>query len=66
MTFEQAISRLDEIVTHLGDGSVALDESLKLYSEGAKLIKDCSDKLSSAKLKIEKLQISQEVQEDEL
>lgn len=66
MTFEQAVSRLDEIVTRLGDGSVALDESLKLYAEGAKLIKDCSDKLSTARLKIEKLQILPEVEENEL
>ena len=31
MTYEQAMARLEEIVTKLDDGSLPLDESIKLF-----------------------------------
>ena len=37
MNFEQARSRLEEIVRSLENGSATLDESLKLYEEGTKI-----------------------------
>lgn len=54
-TFEQALSRLEEIVSALDDGGATLDESLKLFGEGAELLAFCNQKLADAKLKIEKL-----------
>jgi len=55
MTFEQAMNRLGEIVTQLQDGSVALDDSLKLFEEGLKLSKLCDDKLKAYEGKVKEL-----------
>lgn len=54
-TFEQAIGRLDSIVAELEDGGTTLEQSLKLFGEGAELIGFCEKKLADAKLAIEKL-----------
>lgn len=62
-TFEQAMARLDEIVAALDSGDVSLEQSLKLFGEGAELIGLCSDKLNNAKLTIEKLFPAEESQE---
>lgn len=55
LSFEQAMVRLDEIVETLGGGSASLEDSLKLYGEGAELLAFCEGKLGDAKLKIETL-----------
>ncbi|MCL2034097.1 MAG: exodeoxyribonuclease VII small subunit [Oscillospiraceae bacterium] len=55
ISFEQAMARLDEIVGKLDSGENTLEESLKLYGEGAELIAFCEDTLETAKLKIETL-----------
>ncbi len=52
MTYEQAIKRLEEIVSLLESGEISLDESLKLYEESAKLSAYCSELLNKAELKI--------------
>ncbi len=46
ITFEQAVTRLEEI---------ALDESIKLYEEGMKMAKVCSERLKEARQKITEL-----------
>ncbi len=55
ITYEKAISRLEEIVKKLESGSLSLEESLKLYEEGAELSLHCHKLLSEARLKIVKL-----------
>jgi exodeoxyribonuclease VII small subunit len=55
VTFEDRLARLEEIVTKLESADVGLDESLKLYAEGASLIKDCRKTLSEAEKRISKL-----------
>ncbi|MCI2160486.1 MAG: exodeoxyribonuclease VII small subunit [Oscillospiraceae bacterium] len=55
MTFESAVSRLEEIVTSLQDPTVSLEESLKLYEEGAKLSKYCYETLEKAEQKVRTL-----------
>ena len=55
MTYEEAIARLEEIVEILGNGSVSLDESLKLYEESTKLSALCNSYLEKAKLKLTEL-----------
>ena len=52
MTFESAMSRLEEIVNQLDGGKATLDDSLKLYEEGIKLVRLCSDRLDKAEQKI--------------
>lgn len=55
ISFEQALSRLDEIVRHLESGDMPLSESLSLYEEGTGLIKICSKMLDQAEQKVVKL-----------
>jgi len=54
-TFEQAIDRLEELVSQLESGDVPLDEMLRLYEEGAQLIKFCLNKLDQAEKQIKQL-----------
>jgi len=54
-TFEDRLARLEAIVTRLESAEVGLDESLKLYAEGAGLIKECRKTLTEAEKKIAKL-----------
>lgn len=55
MTFEQAMERLEQIVSALEGGKCTLDESLKLFEEGTKLTAFCSEQLKNAEQKILKL-----------
>ena len=55
LSFEQALSRLDEIVRHLESGDMFLSDSLALYEEGTGLIKACSKMLDQAEQKVVKL-----------
>lgn len=50
--FEDALTRLEEIVNELEDASVGLDKSLKLYSEGVELAAYCSKQLKNAEQKV--------------
>ena len=60
MTYEQAMERLEEIVTKLDDGSLPLDESIKLFEESTKLASFCNTSLEKAKLKITELSEKQD------
>ncbi len=51
-SFEQAMSRLEEIVGQLEKGECGLDESLKLFEEGAKLAGTCGEMLDHAEQKV--------------
>lgn len=53
--FEEAFSRLEQILERMNSGNVSLDESLKLYEEADKLITICSKRLTDAERKIEML-----------
>lgn len=55
MTYEKAISRLEEIVELMEKNDLSLDESIKLYEEGTKLTAYCSDLLNKAQQKITEL-----------
>ena len=51
--FEQALARLEIIVTELERGELPLDESLKIFEEGIKLSKTCLKVLDDAERKVE-------------
>lgn len=53
MNFEASITRLDEIVRLLERGDVPVEESLKLFEEGATLMKRCNALLDKAEQKVE-------------
>ena len=52
-TFEEAIARLEEVVSALDTGELPLNESLLLYEEGVKLARECADELTEARGKLE-------------
>ncbi len=54
-SFEDALTRLNEIVSALESGSAPLDKSLALYEEGISLIRLCSEKLDAAEQQIKVL-----------
>lgn len=53
MKFEEAYTRLEEILEKMNSGKVSLDDSLKYYEEADKLITTCQKKLREAEKKIE-------------
>lgn len=52
-SFEESLLRLEEIAALLENGTVSLDESIKLYEEGIYLSDNCVKTLCEAKRKIE-------------
>ena len=54
-TYETKVERLKEIITKIEDGNTSLDESMKLYEQGAIIIKQCETLLADAELKISTL-----------
>ncbi len=50
--FKETVQYLEKIVEELRTGKLSLEDSLKKYEEGAKLIQACSKKLDEAKKKI--------------
>lgn len=64
MNFEQAMKRLEEIVSVLERGEAPLEESLALFEEGSKLLRQCTVMLDKAEQKVMKLTASGEVSFD--
>ena len=54
-TFEQQLSRLEEIVAALEKGDAQLADSLALFEEGTKLVASCSQQLDQAEQQVVKL-----------
>lgn len=55
LSFENAITELENIVKSLEKGDCTLDDSVKLFERGIELSKYCYDKIDVAKLKVEQL-----------
>ena len=55
LSFEDALQRLEAIVSRLESGQAPLEESVALYEEGARLRKLCEDRLAAAQLRVEKI-----------
>jgi len=59
MSFEDALSALEEIVKNLESGQVSLEQSIDIYTRGTQLRQHCDNKLKDASARIEKITISQ-------
>ncbi|MCF6216588.1 MAG: exodeoxyribonuclease VII small subunit [Emcibacter sp.] len=59
MSFEDALSALEEIVKNLESGQVSLEESIDIYTRGTQLRQHCDNKLKDASARIEKITILQ-------
>jgi exodeoxyribonuclease VII small subunit len=53
--FEDIFKKLETTVTKLESGDLSLEESLKLFEEGMRLSKICSQKLAEVQKKVELL-----------
>ena len=51
-SFEQKMSRLEQIVRALERGDAALEDSLKLFQEGTELVRSCGQLLDEAELQV--------------
>ena len=54
-TFEESMTRLEQIVRAMERGDVALEESLKLFQEGMELVRSCQKLLDDAQLQVKKI-----------
>lgn len=55
LSFEQALDRLHETVQSLEAGGLTLADSTRLFEEGMKLARLCSEMLASAELRISRI-----------
>lgn len=60
MSFEEAIRALEQVVTALDRGDVALEESITLYERGSVLKARCEAKLKEAEEKVAQITLNAE------
>ncbi len=58
LSFEEALTQLENIVRELESGRIKLDDAVTAYEKAVTLKQLCEGKLKTAQLKIEKLEIS--------
>lgn len=54
-TFETALKELETIVKELESGNIELENAITKYTEAMQLVKFCSDKLTNATEKVNKI-----------
>ncbi|MBB1318388.1 exodeoxyribonuclease VII small subunit [Shewanella sp. SR43-4] len=52
LSFEQSLTELETIVAHLEQGEVSLDDALKQFERGIKLVRQSQAKLEQAQQKV--------------
>lgn len=52
LSFEQSMVRLEEIVSLMERGDVPLEQSMALFEEGSKLLRECTSQLDAAEQKV--------------
>ena len=55
LNFEEAIERLENIIEKMEGERIPLEELLKDYEEGTRLLNACKEKINIAKEKVEKI-----------
>ena len=55
MTFETALTELEQIVARLESGQAPLEDSIRMYERGALLKAHCEARLAAARLRVEKI-----------
>ena len=61
LTFEKAMKELEELVDSLDKGDVSLDEAIAAYDRGSQLKDYCEKKLQEAKMKVDTIQASDNI-----
>jgi exodeoxyribonuclease VII small subunit len=54
MTFEEKMKKLDEIVKTMSENKLPLEDTIKIFEEGQKLIKELKEQLKIAEEKVVK------------
>ncbi|MCL1141641.1 exodeoxyribonuclease VII small subunit [Shewanella gaetbuli] len=52
LSFEESLNELETIVTNLEQGEVSLDDALKQFERGIKLVRQSQSKLEQAQQKV--------------
>ncbi len=60
LSFEDALTKLEAIVRDVEEGKIGLEDSIRRYEEGVKLLRRCRSILAEAEMKIQKLQTTAE------
>lgn len=55
LTFEEALSRLEELVTRLEAGDLPLEETVRTFEEGQKLLRRCTGLLEGVELRVKEI-----------
>lgn len=63
LTYEQAIKRLEQIISILESNDVPLEESIELFQEGVKLSQYCDHKLQTIQQKVAQIYENGEMKE---
>ena len=62
-TLESVFDELESTIARMEDSQVTLEESLKLYQQGVKLLKYCNDSLDKVEKKMIELKADDDVNE---
>lgn len=54
-SFEESMSRLEDVVSSLETGDLPLDAALERYEEGVGLVRTCRTALETAELRVRRL-----------
>ena len=54
-SFEESMSRLEDVVSSLETGDLPLDAALERYEEGVGLVRTCRTSLETAELRVRRL-----------
>ena len=55
MKFEDNLRKLEALVTNMESGGLGLDDMIKQFEDGRKLVAECQKDLESIRLRIEKV-----------
>lgn len=65
MQFEKSIEKLNVIIEKLESEEITLEETLKLYKEGSKLISSCKKEIEDAKQVVSQFDVEEENESEE-
>ena len=55
MKFEENLEKLESIVSQMESGKMKLDDMIKSFEEGRRLVKACQEELAAVRQRIEKV-----------
>lgn len=61
LTFEEAFTELEQVVSKLEDGGLTLEQSLEIFERGRALAAYCSQQLDDAELKVKQISLEGDI-----